>query len=371
MASVRIKVILACVALALLFGMAFASDDHHTLRFKADGTFKIVQFTDTQDGTKIEPRTVQLINKVLDTEKPDLVVFTGDNINGSPKSAREVRLAIDNWASLVDRRSIPWFALFGNHDEDSMPQTGVDEKAMLEMYMSYRYNINQPGPSDVNGTGNMNVLIYGSRSPKPIFGVWGLDSGRYAPDKLAGQKIGDDFLLGWGWMPTWDWIRPSQIEWYTQTSQYNEQRFHEKVPSLMFFHIPLQEWRTMFENGKRHQLEGYRFEDECPGPFNSGLLAALQERGDVKGVFVGHDHVNNYTGNYFGIRLGYSANTGFGTYGLCSPGSDPLPCTDNLKNAMRGARVFTLKEGDPANFGTHMVYASDKQIGIIEPVKLP
>ena len=39
-------------------------------------------------------------------------------------------------------------------------------------------------------------------------------------------------------------------------------------------------------------------------------------RGDVRGVYVGHDHVNTYDGDYYGVRLGYGPGTGFGTYGL-------------------------------------------------------
>jgi hypothetical protein len=132
----------------------------------------------------------------------------------------------------------------------------------------------------------------------------------------------------------------------------------------MFFHIPLHEFRTMYENDAfkaqhpelglfpQHEVTGERNEDECPGPFNSGLFSALLERGDVKGVFVGHDHVNNYVGNYFGIMLGYSANTGFGTYGLGGADNDRL----------RGARVFVLNEENLEDIQTFMVYAS--QFGI-------
>jgi hypothetical protein len=209
----------------------------------------------------------------------------------------------------------------------------------------------------------MNVLLYGSsgRSSKPVFNIWALDSGRYAPAKIGGQTVQEDFLLGWTWMPAWDWIRPSQIAWYSQTSQNIERVTGRKIPSLMFFHIPLQEFRAMYENdlyktehpelglSPQHGVVGERNEDECPGPFNSGLFAAVLERGDVRGIFVGHDHVNNYVGNYFGVYLGYSANTGFGTYGLGGPEN----------NRLRGARVFELSEDHPETFETFMVYAKD------------
>ena len=75
----------------------------------------------------------------------------------------------------------------------------------------------------------------------------------------------------------------------------------------------------------------------------------MLQRGDVKGVFCGHDHVNDFIGNYYGIYLGYAANTGFGTYGLGG--------TQN--NRLRGARVFILNEDKIETFNTFMVYALD------------
>ncbi|MFQ4148794.1 hypothetical protein AAGW05_08870 [Arthrobacter sp. LAPM80] len=63
-------------------------------------------------------------------------------------------------------------------------------------------------------------------------------------------------------------------------------------------------------------LSGERNESECPGPINSGLFSAFLERADVLGYFVGHDHVNTYCGNYYGVQLGYAPGTGFGAYGL-------------------------------------------------------
>jgi len=90
---------------------------------------------------------------------------------------------------------------------------------MLAIYRSYRRNINRRSPEGITGTGNMQVLVHSTRGHHPVFNVWGLDSGRYAPEKIADQTIADDFLLGWTWMPEWDWLRPDQMAWYRTTSQ--------------------------------------------------------------------------------------------------------------------------------------------------------
>ena len=48
-----------------------AKNDNAKLKFKSDGKFKIVQFNDTQDDERIDRRTIELMEKVLDAEKPD------------------------------------------------------------------------------------------------------------------------------------------------------------------------------------------------------------------------------------------------------------------------------------------------------------
>ena len=132
---------------------------------------------------------------MLDDQKPDLVVFTGDQLTGASKTPDDVRRAIDNIVRPVDERRIPWLVAFGNHDEDHTPRTGLDEAAMLKIYRSYPYNVNRVGPVGVTGTGNVNLLVRGSGSEAPAFAVWALDSGRYAPAKIAGQVLDEDALL--------------------------------------------------------------------------------------------------------------------------------------------------------------------------------
>ena len=67
--------------------------------------------------------------------------------------------------------------------------------------------------------------------------------------------------------------------------------------------------------------------------------------GDVLGVFVGHDHTNDFIGDLFGIKLGYARNIGYGTYGKAG--------------FARGARVFSISESDTSHFKTWMRLASD------------
>ncbi len=325
------------------------------LRFGAAGKFTIVQFNDTQDDELIDRRTIQLMEKTLDSIGPDLVILNGDNITGGCENELAMRQAMNNVVLPMEHRKIPWAITFGNHDEDSTPDTGMDEPDMLAFYRSYEHNLNKPSPADITGTGNMNLIIKGSGGQRPAFNLFLLDSGRYAPEKIAGQDFEG--------YPTWDWIRMNQVQWYTETSRRVELQAKRPVPALMFIHIPLWEYRFMWFASvdsrtaadhdravAKHKIVGERNEDECPGPINSGMFSAILDRGDVKGVFCGHDHVNTYVGDYYGVMLGYAGNTGFGTYGLS--GAD--------RNRLRGARVFTLTEdGDEVKIDTELVWAKD------------
>lgn len=295
----------------------------HGLKFGNDETFKIVQFSDIQDGPNIDVRTINLMNKVLDYEKPELVVVTGDNIDGRCKSVKDVKLAILNISKPMETREILWAVVFGNHDEE---HNVLSKEEMLKLYMSYPHNISLSGPKDVDGVGNYNLPIKDCRDEKTIFNLYMLDSGSYASGPVEGYS----------------WVKPSQIDWYRKTSLELRGKYNMVIPSLMFFHIPLPEIKQIWKSGK---AVGYRNESEdCP-IVNSGLFSSLLEMGDVLGVFFGHDHTNDYMGELYGIKLGYSRNIGYGTYGKIG--------------FSRGARVFSIKQSDTSHFKTWLRLASD------------
>lgn len=325
------------------------------LQFNSDGKYRIVQFNDIQDDEDIDPRTIELMSTVLDDKKPDLAILNGDMLTADLESPEEVKQAIDTIAQPMEERGVHWAVTFGNHDEDHTPKTGLDEEDMLEIYMSYEHNVNKPGPANVSGTGNTNLVINNSKGNKSAFNIWLFDSGRYAPEEIAGQDFEG--------YPSYNWLRFDQVQWYYETSKKLEQTTGHKVPSLAFMHIPLPEFEYMWyaspskktpENHakavEKHNIKGEKNECVCTSPFNSGMFAAMLERGDVEGIFAGHDHINTYIGDYYGIKLGYAGSVGFGAYGLGGEEDDRL----------RGARMFYLDENaEDVVVDTEMVFAKD------------
>ena len=59
---------------------------------------------------------------------------------------------------------------------------------------------------------------------------------------------------------------------------------------------------------------GKNGEDVCCSPVNNGFFALCRALGSTKNIISGHDHVNNASILYEGIRLTYGMKTGAGFY---------------------------------------------------------
>lgn len=120
--------------LSILHGRAPTSDIRAALRVRDDGKFKILQISDTHMVTGVgvckdaidefgkylpecdaDPRTVKFIEKILDIEKPDLVVFSGDQLHHDVEDSHTALLKL--FAPIIER-STPFAVVFGNHDSE-------------------------------------------------------------------------------------------------------------------------------------------------------------------------------------------------------------------------------------------------------------
>lgn len=82
-------------------------------------------------------------------------------------------------------------------------------------------------------------------------------------------------------------------------------------PALTFFHIPIPEVRQLYYKNVIGQFQ----EAVACSSVNSGVLQTLVSTGDVKAVFMGHDHTNDFCGNLDGIWFCYGGGFGYHGYG--------------------------------------------------------
>ena len=106
------------------------------LKFRPDGKFRIMQIADIQDTQITSKDTVELIEAALDKDKPDLVVFTGDQIKGYGftlslgNREENFKKAFDNFLKPVVDRNIPFTFCFGNHDAQAF---GISKEKQLAL----------------------------------------------------------------------------------------------------------------------------------------------------------------------------------------------------------------------------------------------
>ena len=160
--------LLLVVILSLPLNASHIADKR--LQCKPDGTFKVVMFSDTHYVKEIEPLTTDLIEKVLDEEKPDMVVMGGDCISGAGvDTVEQLKKAISYVAYPMEKREIPWAIVFGNHDQEHFPKTRLSKEQTMKIYESYPWNVNRGWQKGISGVGNKAVIIRDNKGKYPVF----------------------------------------------------------------------------------------------------------------------------------------------------------------------------------------------------------
>jgi hypothetical protein len=322
------------------------------LKFRRDGKFRILQLSDIHEidsdlvaDTKPESveksrKAMQVIELAVKHTKPDLVVFTGDNIVGTwekftwDSAAKTIRKIVGP----IAERNIPLAVVFGNHDAE----LGILKEFQTCIFCEYKNCRMSMNAEEMSGCGTYNLTIKDSEGKKDIFNLWMFDSGDYHP--------------GGGY----NFVQTDQIEWYERTStKLREKNGGVPLPSILFQHIIIPEVYDCltpvpegtpgaFRGDPGYEDKWYKFEDyeafescdEPPSPpaINNGQFDSWLRQGDVLAAVFGHDHINSFIVRNKGIRLIQSIGAGYNTYGN-----------------KRGGRIFDLDEKDIRNFTTRTV----------------
>jgi predicted phosphodiesterase len=296
------------LAAMLFFTINTQAQNDLKLRFNKKGKFKIVQFTDTHVELHRNKNlsVYKTIKTVLDIEKPDFVILTGDIVTeDNPEEAYR------RFAEIFKEAKIPWAAIWGNHDSEHNAS-----RERIARYVEKLPYCQNKDVENIAGVSNYILPVYGKKDKIEAL-LYCMDSGDYSTLK--------PLVDGYGWFEL------SQINWYLKRSkEYTRANHGKPIPALAFFHIPLPEYTDAWNN-KDFPPVGVRNEDECSPDINTGMFAAMLQGGDVMGTFVGHDHINDYIGVYYNIALAYGRVTKI----MKNPQEDPLA----------GGRVIVLKEG--------------------------
>ena len=298
--------------------------------------FKIMQIADAQEFPFVSPDTVRLIELAVEAEKPDLVIFTGDQIYGiHPKlwgknAEARITAVFRKLLAPVVAAGIPFAVTFGNHDAEC----GVPNVRQAQLYASLPGYLPGERMSD-KVPGAFRIPICGENG-KLLFDVFCFDSRGSAA--AGGKGVSDE-----------------QLNWF-EAIRKNERDTGFTPPALVFQHIPVPEYYNVIDTvnkgtpGAVHSYGSNKdifyalpqalrekggFMKETPAVAGEKEFEALKKDGGVLAVAAGHEHNNSFVAPHEGIDLIYTQGAGFHVYG------------PHLK---RGVRVFAFDEKNPAAY---------------------
>lgn len=323
--------------------------------FTTDNDLKVLQFTDIHIGggwmsANKDSQALNAVAAMITAEKPDLVIVTGDIVYPVPYESA----ALNNlpphkiFASLMEALQVYWVPTFGNHDTEFYSFYTREE--ISEYYSSdeLKYCLYERGDENIDGFGNSVINVKNSDDiiTQSLFTI---DSHAY-----TGKGLIDIIKMDY------DNIHANQIEWYKNTVESNNKYNREvidtldnkdesltqygNVNSLLFFHIPIAEyadaWSEYVENDYKDTEdvkliygtagEGGRI--VYSSEISDKLFETMSSLPGKHGIFCGHDHLNNFSIDYMGVRLTYGYSIDYLAYsGIHALGSQ------------RGCTVITVK----------------------------
>lgn len=309
-------------------------EDTQVIQKEQGKDFKIlnladIQYSDVKDIGK-RSYTEETIKTLIEQEKPDLILMTGDQTWTATQ-----RSSIKSLIKFMDSFKIPWAPVFGNHDGEG----NADKNWLADRYEESEYCLFKKGPNNIVGVGNYIINIM--EGDKIVESIIMMDSGvwRNYPDEsehfmysdalkddYEGEeksknykeyKLNDDGTRQQAQYGTgYEFIAESQIAWYKWAIEGAAKINGGTAPeSTAVFHIALPEYHEAYlqwlDSGFNPDMGfGEMREQVCCPKINSGLFDVMKELGSTKNVLVGHDHINTFSVMYEGIRLTYGLKTG-------------------------------------------------------------
>lgn len=328
------------------------------LQFRKDGTFHILQLTDIHlvdpemddDPDRSIPEnheknTFFVMESCIERTKPDLVVLTGDVVNGywEELTYDYLQKIIRRVCGVFEKYNVPFTLVFGNHDSE----LNAHREIQMTLYLESPLCCGSLNAEDMTGCGTYNLPVLSADGTHKAYNLWLIDSNDYDRDQDGKFQSGYDYVHG------------DQIAWYEKTAAaLRAENGGEPLPSILFQHIPVQQEYDLIEtsetpvqgvpgfagkDGIFHSIPAARSgrlrEMPCPPAGNHReQFESWVKTGDIVAAFFGHDHVNDFVVEKDGILLVQTLCAGFFTYGM-----------------ERGGREIILQENNPKEILTESI----------------
>ena len=224
------------------------------------------------------------IRRIIRTVKPDLITVTGDIVCG-----KYTHGSIKRFTRFMESFNTPWAPVFGNHDDNG----DCDLNYLADAMMSGRHCLMAKGDASL-GVGNYIVNI---------------GRGGHVVHSLIMAHTHTTHL------------NAAQIAWYEWAAR------GVQAPSTVFFHIPCvqyqyacdEQWDATARIWSQSSASGEVNEKICCHrtkdgvPLDNGFFDRVLSVGTTKNIICGHEHMNNFSAVYKGIRLTYTMKVGKGS----------------------------------------------------------
>lgn len=306
------KVLITLLLFVSLFTLASCKKDDKPLEGDAKGNIinvsssdeiKIMQLTDlhyTYGFDGLDRKTDKLLKRLVDKENPDVIVVTGDIV-----MTLIAKRLIKNFVKTMDSFQIPWTIAFGNHEREFHSIESI-VNLLVSLRSDYLYfDLGMDGfDYNKDGASNFKLKLYNDNNH--LINLYILDSKANHNDK----DLKDN---------PYDYFSNKQVTWF------NDELSSDNVLSLAFFHMP---------NVEFLEYDGELGEKMWPQAKDTGFFDAIRNNDyKVKGIFVGHDHLNSFQFMYEGVLHAYGMSSGYNAYGKGSKGARIITITNITNNS--------------------------------------
>lgn len=279
--------------------------------------FKILQLTDLHLGGSRasydkDIKALNAVYKLINYTKPDFIVITGDMLFVSllSRNVNNKSVAVD-LKTFMDNVGIPWTFVLGNHDSEFYNLYDNDEL------------------KDIFKQGEDDLLLEPTK----------IEGNSDTKDQVILLYNGEEVNTSLIFMDSEYVIEnpKTAIDWYSKVIDKVNEDNSKNVPSMLFMHYPLYEFEEAYKKYEKNEedvefIYGKKRENICYEE-KTDLFKTVLEKGSTKAIFVGHDHLNDFSLNYKGVRLTYGKSIDYITYfGIGN------------KSEQRGATLITIKD---------------------------
>lgn len=304
--------------------------------FTTDRDFKVMQITDVHIGGgflsyKKDKKCITCVITMIQNEKPDLVVFTGDNVFPIPYIAGTInnKLVANTFIAMAEQTGVYYTTVFGNHDTEAFSYYNRSYMSKMFSNPKLKHSLYK-AEEGVSGESN-SIIIVRNKAHEITKTLLMIDSNDYIDQSLKAT---------FNWL--YDTIHEDQIKWAKESIEHIKSLPEgTNTEVIAFMHIPVSEYHIAFE-----ELRNNNFEDTANTHYVAGVNDELDDEtpsgrvwyggcsdweGDkskiesldlffetllpyLDAIFCGHDHVNNLRCTYKGVYLSYGYSIDYLAY---------------------------------------------------------